>query len=51
MNRTGDMIVNLYSKDIWRKQNKYGTRTIFPSDSKKFLTLSKRSFQKKKVGY
>lgn len=44
----GDMIVNLYMKDVWRTENKFGTRRIFPSDKEKLLDFIKDAFPKEK---
>lgn len=41
---TGDMIVNLYIQDIWRKTNNFNTRCVFPSDSERTLDFVKKAF-------
>lgn len=44
MNRVGDMIVNLYARDAWCNENKFGTRNVFPSDSMKVLDFVRSEF-------
>lgn len=45
----GDMIVNLYSKDIWRKNiqhNIFSINGTFPSDKERVLDFVKKEFPK-----
>ncbi len=44
----GDMIVNLYAKDRWRIDCKYGTRVVFPSDSERVLNFVRKEFPDEK---
>lgn len=46
--KTGDMIVNLYLKDKWRTDNKFGTRIVFPSDSERVLDFVRKEFPNEK---
>lgn len=46
--RTGDMIVNLYFRDRWREDNKFGTRVVFPSDSGRVLNFVRQEFPNEK---
>jgi len=45
---TGDMIVNLYLKDIWRTENLFHTRCVFPSDKKRVLAFVENEFPNEK---
>lgn len=47
---TGDMVVNLYVQDVWRKANKFNTRKVFPSDKERLLNYIKETFPNKKGG-
>lgn len=42
------MIVNLYAKDRWRIDCKYGTRVVFPSDSERVLNFVRKEFPDEK---
>lgn len=44
----GDMIVNLYWKDLWRKQRICDIRSIFPSDKERLLNFVKENFPNEK---
>lgn len=41
---TGDMIVNLYLHDRWKKTNYFNTRVIFPSDINRIIDFIKENF-------
>lgn len=45
---TGDMIVNLYSRDKWRSYNYFNTRNVFPSDSISVIEFIKENFPSEK---
>lgn len=41
-------MVNLYAKDRWRIDCKYGTRVVFPSDSERVLNFVRKEFPDEK---
>lgn len=45
---TGDMIVNLYLKDIWHTNGKCDIRHIFPSDKDRLLSFIQSEFPNEK---
>lgn len=44
----GDMIVNLYQKDLWRDTRKYNIKRIFPSDKERLMSFIKKNFPDEK---
>lgn len=44
----GDMIVNLYQKDLWRDTRKYNIKRIFPSDKERLFSFIKENFPDEK---
>ena len=44
----GDMIVNLYQKDLWRDTRKYNIKRIFPSDKERLMSFIKKNFSDEK---
>lgn len=45
---TGDMIVNLYRKSIWRTSQNHQINAIFPSDKERLLSFVKKEFPEEK---
>ena len=45
---TGDMIVNLYLRDIWRSEQKHDIRCIFPSDKERLMDFMHTEFPDEK---
>ena len=45
---TGDMIINLYLREIWRQDLSISIRQIFPSDKQHVMNFMDREFFQRK---